>query len=323
METNLLLKTYLKRLKLPAMAREVDKVVAEASTANLPYDRFLLALAEHEVLAREQNTLRQRIRRAGFPVLKTIDSYDFTLIPTLPKVEVLHLAECRYIGEARNVCLIGNPGTGKTHLGIGLGIAACRHGYHVRFFTAAGLVNQMIEARAEHRLSRFERQLSKADLVVLDELGYVPFTREAADLLFGFCSDRYERASLLVTSNLEFEQWGEVFGDARLTGALVDRLTHRAAILPMVGESIRFRQAQARQQGAPVLAEAPMLTIEQITPAATADPVRPPGHRRRIRRATDAATAPSTADGAVEASTGLGKATGAIAAGIAPDQVPT
>ena len=322
METNLLLKTYLKRLKLPAMAREVDKVAGEASASNLPYDRFLLALTEHEVLAREQNTLRQRIRRAGFPVLKTIDSYDFTVLPTLPKVEVLQLAESRYIGEARNVCLVGNPGTGKTHLAIGLGVAACRHGYHVRFFTAAGLVNQMIEARVEHRLSRFERQLAKADLTVLDELGYVPFTREGADLLFGFCSDRYERASLLVTTNLEFEQWAEVFGDARLTGALVDRLTHRAAILPMVGESYRFRQAQARLHGSPGPAEATPVEIEQITPAAAPDPIRPPGHRRRFRRAVDEPKAHSTTADEASASEGSQEATGADAAGTTPDDRP-
>lgn len=322
METNLLLKAYLKRLKLPTMAREVDKVVTEASTANLPYDRFLLALTEHEVLAREQNTLRQRIRRAGFPVLKTIDSFDFTVLPSLPKVEVLQLAESRYIGEARNVCLVGNPGTGKTHLAIGLGIAACRHGYHVRFFTAAGLVNQMIEARAEHRLSRFERQLSKADLVVLDELGYVPFTREAADLLFGFCSDRYERASLLVTSNLEFEQWTEVFGDPRLTGALVDRLTHRAAILPMVGESYRFRQAQARHHGTPAPAEAAPVTIEQITPAAAPEPVRPPGHRRRSRRPVEESTPPVNPPAPSGESTGSLEATGAASASTGPDGHP-
>ena len=318
METNLLLKAYMKRLKLPAMAREMDKVVAEASAANLPYERFLLALTEHEVLAREQNTLRQRIRRAGFPVLKTLDSYDFAVLPTLPKVQVLQLAESQYVGEARNVCLIGNPGTGKTHVAIGLGVAACRHGYRVRFFTAAGLVNALVEARAEHRLSRLERQLAKTDLVVLDELGYVPFSREGADLLFGFCSDRYERASILVTTNLDFEQWPEVFGDARLTGALVDRVTHRATILPMLGESYRFRQAQARRQGTPGPRDCGPVTIEQITPAVAPDPVRPPGRRRRFRSVPEGTTGAAEPTGGSNASTDPLEAAGTASTSQSP-----
>lgn len=279
METNLLVKTYLKRLRLPAIARDLEKISAEATAAHLPYDRLLLSLLEQEVLMREQNTLRLRLRQAAFPVLKTFDTFDFSALPALPKAEVLRLAQGEYISQARNVGLFGNPGTGKTHLAIALGVSACRQGYRVRFFTAAGLVNLLREARAQHRLTHLERQLRKADLVILDEFGYVPFSREGADLLFGFCAERYERASLLITSNLEFQQWPEVLGDARLTAALVDRLIHRASIFTLVGESYRFRQAQARQQGLPAPPEPAPLTPEQITPAVAPQPTRP--RRRR------------------------------------------
>jgi DNA replication protein DnaC len=281
MDTNLLLKTYLKRLRLPAMARELEKIAAEAASANLVYERFLLLLAEHEVLAREQNTLRQRLRVAGFPVLKTLDSYDFSSMPSLPKAEVLRAAQGEYIAQTRNIVLAGNPGTGKTHLAIGLGIAACRQGYRVRFFTAAGLVTALLEARAENRLSRLERKLAKCSLVVVDELGYVPFSREGADLLFAFCSDRYERGALLITSNLEFDDWPRIFGDPQLTGALVDRLTHHAILWPMIGDSYRLRQAQARQQGVPGRQDPPPLRLEEITAALAPTPQLPPRRRGR------------------------------------------
>jgi DNA replication protein DnaC len=296
MDNNLLLRTYLKRLRLPAMGRELEKIAAEAASANLAYERFLLLLAEHEVLAREQNTLRLRLKAADFPVLKTLDSYDFSVMPTLPKAEVLRAAQGEYIAQARNLVLAGNPGTGKTHLAIGLGIAACRQGYRVRFFTAAGLVTALLEARAENRLSRLERKLAKCHVVILDEVGFVPFSREGADLLFAFCSDRYERAALVITSNLEFDEWPRVFGDPQLTGALVDRLTHRAILWPMIGDSYRLRQAQARRQGVPGPQDPPPVRLEEISPALAPTPQLPP--RRRGRPPASALTQTATARGA-------------------------
>lgn len=248
MDTNLLLRTYLKKLRLPTVAAELEKVSREAGAANLPYERFLLTLLEQEVLAREENTLRLRIKQAQFPLLKTLDSFDFSAIPKLDKQKVLQLAECLWIDPSDNLCLAGNPGTGKTHIATAIGIAACRKAFRVRFFTAAGLVNTLIESQAQHTLSRLERTLAKTDLLIVDELGYVPFSKAGAELLFGVFAARYERASILVTSNLEFGQWTEVFGDERMTGALLDRFTHHCHILPMLGESYRFHESQKATQ---------------------------------------------------------------------------
>ena len=248
MDTNLLLKTYLKKLRLPTVAGVLEKVSREAGAANLPYERFLLTLLEQEVLAREENTLRLRIKQAQFPLLKTLDTFDFSAIPKLDKQKVLQLAECLWIDPSDNLCLAGTPGTGKTHIATAIGIAACRQGFRVRFFTAAGLVNTLIESQSQHTLSRLERVLAKIDLIIVDELGYVPFSKAGAELLFGVFAARYERAAILVTTNLEFGKWTEVFGDERMTGALLDRFTHRCHILPMLGESFRFHESQKAAQ---------------------------------------------------------------------------
>ncbi|MBI3098184.1 MAG: ATP-binding protein [Planctomycetes bacterium] len=246
METNVLLKAYLKRLRLPTMARDFEKLAQEAAETDLPYERYLLSLAEQEALAREASALRIRLKRAQFPVLKTFETFDFSAAPGVPKQKVLQLAQGEYLAKAENLILLGNPGTGKTHLAIALGVAACRSEKKVRFATAAGLVNELLEAQAQHELSRLERQLDKFDLVVLDELGYVPFSKAGAELLFAFCAARYERKSLLVTTNLEFSDWPQVFGEERMTGALLDRLTHRCHILKVVGDSYRFRESQEK-----------------------------------------------------------------------------
>lgn len=252
METNLLVKAYAKRLRLPAIARDMDKLATEASRTNLPYDRFVLLLLEQEVLQREENALKLRLKNACFPVLKTLDTFEFTAAPKLNKAKILELAECRWIDAGENVVLVGNPGTGKSHCAVALSIAACRKEHKVRFFTAANLVNALLEAQAQHGLSRLEKHLNRFDLLVIDDLGYVPFSKAGAELLFGVIAARYERKSVLVTTNLEFSAWTEVFGSERMTGALVDRLTHKCHIVAFQGESYRFRQSQKRTKGASV-----------------------------------------------------------------------
>lgn len=253
-----MLRTYLKKLRLPTMAREFEKLAAEAARTDLPYERYLLTLIEQEILQREQNTLKIRLKRAAFPVLKTFETFDFTAAPTLCKPEVLRLADqCEWVAQAHNVIAAGNPGTGKTHVATALGIAACRQGYRVRFFTAAGLVTALSEAQAEHRLSKLQRSLEKTHLIVVDELGYVALPPEGPRLLFDFFARRYERASVLVTTNLEFSRWPEVFGgDEMMSAALIDRLIHHATILQLNGESYRFRERR-QHDAEPALASKP------------------------------------------------------------------
>jgi DNA replication protein DnaC len=241
--TALLLRANLKHLKLPTMLAECEKLAREAAANNEPYEGYLLRLTELEVAARGANALAARIRAADFPVMKDFDTYDFSALPSLPKQKVLELARGEWIEQRYNCCLIGNAGTGKTHLATALGLAACRQGQRVRFFTAAGLVNQLEEAQQQHRLDRSLGQLDRADLLICDELGYLSFSRSGAELLFQVFADRYERRSLLITSNLAFGDWGQVFQGERMTAALLDRLTHRCHIFEMNGESYRFKES--------------------------------------------------------------------------------
>jgi DNA replication protein DnaC len=239
----LLLKANLKHLKLPAMLAEYEKLAREAATGNESYDGYLLRLTELEVAARAANAVAGRIRAAGFPVLKEFDTFDFTATPALPKQKVLELARGEWVEQRFNCCLIGGSGTGKTHVATALGLALCRLGRRVRFVTAAGLVTHLEEAQQQHRLDRAQAQLERLDLLIVDELGYLSFSRAGAELLFQVFADRYERRSLLVTSNLPFGEWGQVFQGERMTAALLDRLTHRCHIFEMNGESYRFRES--------------------------------------------------------------------------------
>ena len=225
------------------MCAEFEKLAREASAANEGYEQYLLRLSELEVAARSANALRARIKQAAFPVPKDFDTYEFTSMPSLNKQKILELARGEWIDQHYNVCLIGAPGTGKTHLAIALGQAACRQGRRVRFFTAAALVNRLEEAQKQYQLDRLLTQLDKTELLICDELGYLSFSRTGAELLFQVFADRYERASLLITSNLAFSDWGQVFQGERMTAALLDRLTHRCHIFEMNGESYRFRES--------------------------------------------------------------------------------
>jgi DNA replication protein DnaC len=247
-DVNLLLKTNLKQLRLPTILAEHQKLAREAAQSNQDYLDYLLRLSELELATRASNALQARIRGAGFPVDKDLDTFDFAAAPGVNKQKVLELARCAWIQERKNCLLVGTSGTGKTHLAIALGLAACRAGLHVRFFTAAALVNRLEEARKQYALDRFLKQLDKTDLLICDELGYLSFSRSGAELLFQVFADRYERASLLITSNLPFSEWQQVFQGERMTAALLDRLTHHCEIFEMNGESFRFRQSMKKKQ---------------------------------------------------------------------------
>ncbi len=246
MSHHLLIEAHLKRLKLPAIARSYEAMAREAAAANQSFDGYLLALLEQEVRQRDENLQRSRLQSARFPAIKTLDQFDFSAVPDLNKAMVLHLAQGEYADRRENILLIGTNGTGKTHLAIGLGICACRQGRRVRFVTAPALVNELTEARQEHRLSRVEAYYQRVEVLILDEVGFVPFARDGAELFFNLCAARYERRTTIVTSNLEFSRWPEVLGDHTLAGALVDRLTHHAHIIQVNGESYRFRESLRR-----------------------------------------------------------------------------
>jgi DNA replication protein DnaC len=247
MERHTLLETDLKQLKLPTFVQNYRPFAEDATKANQGYDAFLLALAEQEVAQREANRQRQCIKAARFPLLKELADFDFSCVPSLNKQRVLDLARGEYLAKAEPILLVGNPGLGKTHVAVSLALAACRQGHRVRFYTAAGLVNELLQAQDEHRLPRLLNAALKQNLVVLDELGFIPFSPIGAQLLFQFCSTLYERVALIITTNLKFADWPQVFGDERLTAALLDRLTHRAHILDFTGESFRFRQRMQRE----------------------------------------------------------------------------
>jgi DNA replication protein DnaC len=196
------------------------------------------------MIDRERRTVERRIKEARFPVVKSLDSFDFTAIPSLNKTLVLELARSEYVGRRENVIALDNSGTGKTHIALGLGLAECQKGLPVGFTTAAALVNELHEARDEKRLQRLQRQFAGLKLLIVDELGYVPLSPTGAELLFEIFSQRYERGSIILTSNLPFDEWTGVFGSERLTGALLDRLTHHVHILEMNGDSFRLKHSK-------------------------------------------------------------------------------
>jgi len=244
----LLLGHHLKQLKLPTVLREYDKVARECARDGVDHPRYLLRLVELELIDRERRVVERRIRQARFPAVKSLDTFDFTAIAGLNKMLVLELARCEFIVRRENVIALGNSGTGKTHVALALGLAACQKGFTVAFVTAAALVHQLMEARDERRLLKLQRDLQAVKLLIIDELGYVPLSPTGAELLFEVFSQRYERGSTIVTSNLPFEDWITVLGSERLTGALLDRLTHHVQILTMNGDSYRLKQSAGRRR---------------------------------------------------------------------------
>ena len=241
-----LLKHHLKALRLPTVASECEKVAARCATDNVDHLTYLLQVLELELLDREKRSAERRLKAARFPTIKTLDTFDFAARPSVNKMLIGELVRCEYIDKRENVLLIGNPGTGKSYLATALAAEACARGYRVRFFRTTELVTALIEARNELSFLRLKAQLAKLDLLVLDELGYVPASKVGAGLLFDVISTAYERTSLIVTSNLPFESWIEVLGSERLTGATLDRLTHRCRIIETKGESYRLQDAKAR-----------------------------------------------------------------------------
>jgi DNA replication protein DnaC len=242
-----LLEHYLKQLRLPTVLREFPKLADQCAKEGATFEQFLLRLVEQEMLDRERRATERRIKAAKFPVSKSLETYDFLAIPSLNKKLVVELARCEWIGRRENVLALGNSGTGKTHIGLALGLAACQQGIRVRFTTAAALVHELIEARDEKRLLRYQRNLARQELLIVDELGFVPLSKTGAEMLFEVFSQRYERTSTLVTSNLPFAEWTEVLGSERLTGALLDRLTHHVHILEMNGDSFRLKSSRKKK----------------------------------------------------------------------------
>lgn len=244
----LLLGHHLGKLRLPTIRREWEAAAASCAKEGRDYGEFLLQLTERELIEREQRAAQRRIKAAKFPVLKTLENFDFDAQPSINEKLVRELASGGYLEARENVLLIGNSGTGKTHLASALGFAACTQGRKVRFWGATALVTHLLEARENRELKRLLAQVGKHELIVLDELGYVPFSKAGAELLFEVVSRAYERHSLIVTTNLPFEQWTEVMGSERLTGALLDRLTHRVHIIEANGESFRLRDARQHRK---------------------------------------------------------------------------
>ena len=246
----LLLDSYLKTLKLPTMRAEYKAIARKCSQANAAYEDYLQQLAELEVQRRTAMAIERRLKQAEFPMVKEMSSYRFADVPKLNKKYVLDLAKCQFLETKTNLVLTGPPGVGKTHLAIAFGREACKRGFKVKFFTASQLVNTYIEARQERIILKLEKNIQRCDLIIIDELGYIPLDRIGAEHLFGFFSQCYERTSLIVTTNLPFADWPQVFADdERLAGALLDRLTHHVHILELIGDSYRLKESLDKDKG--------------------------------------------------------------------------
>jgi len=242
------IRLYAKQLKLPSFG-EYQSLARDASESHWGYEEFLVELLKTELEHRQANQKQRLIRAARFPLIKTLDCFDFANLKNIDPVVVWDLSGNEYLRRRENIIFIGNPGTGKSHLSIALGLCACQAGFRVRFFSAPALATELVEAQENHTLTKIVKQLLKTDLLILDDLSYLSFSRHQSELLFQIISDRIERASTIVSTNLEFSRWTEFFGDAMLTAALVDRLTHRAHLLDMNGESYRLKQRRNADLG--------------------------------------------------------------------------
>jgi len=241
-----LLESNLKQLKLHQFFHEYESHARQSKEEHLDYEDYLLNLSEIECIHRQQQQLERKLKEAKFPQLKTIEETDFNLCPGISKNQMDAYQRCEYIEKKDNIILLGKHGTGKTRISIMLGIEACRRGYKVLFLTAANLVNLLIEKREEKQVTAFLSKLKKYHLLILDELGYLPFSQEGSQLLFQVFSDRYESGSMIISSNLVFKDWNSVFNDKNLTAALLDRLTHKCDIYQFTWDSIRLQESKKR-----------------------------------------------------------------------------
>ncbi len=238
------IKEISKQVRLPGIRRYMVEEIEEANTKNLSYEEFLYHLLLKEYDLRLENRMKNRIRLANFPYKKYLEDLSIEDLPHDAKKRLKVLASLDFIENGQNVILAGSPGTGKTHLAIGLGIKACLAGYQVLFATVPLLVNQLKESRSENILRRVEARFEKYDLVIADELGYISFDKEGSELLFTHLSHRAGRKSTIVTTNLSFERWDEIFLDSVMTAAMIDRLTHKSYILNMNGSSYRLKETK-------------------------------------------------------------------------------
>jgi DNA replication protein DnaC len=240
-----------RELKLPTVAREAERLAAASERQGVGHLGYLLQLLELEHEARVDRRAQRRTKEAGFPLVKTLSGFDFRRNPGLPEAQLWRLSEGSYIDVAECVLLVGDPGTGKTHLATALGVAAARQGRRVRFVTAGRLVNELVESRNAMELSRVVSRYARVDLLILDELGYLPLGKSDAELLFQVLSERAERRSLVLTTNLPFSEWTTIFPDPRLCRAVIDRLTHRSQIIDTGKTSIRLEEALRRRSASP------------------------------------------------------------------------
>lgn len=239
----------LKALKLSAMITNLDSHLRQARQDKCDYDEFLLNLTESEVQLRLENGRKRRLREAKFPLLKPLETFNFEEAQDLDVRLIKELSACEYVKESRNIIFIGKSGTGKTHLATALGMEACGQGVRTRFVTGCGLANELIEARDEKILGRLINRYAGYGLLIIDELGYVPFSKQGAELLFQVLAERHERNSVIITSNMGFGDWTQIFGDPNLTAALLDRVTHKAHIINCTWESYRLKETLKDKQG--------------------------------------------------------------------------
>jgi len=241
--TTAALRENLKALTLPAMVRGLESRLRQAQETGPGYDEFLLELTVDELQTRAENRLNRRVREAKFPLLKTLEGFDFNSVDGLDIRRIRDLSGCDYIKERRNVIFLGRSGAGKTHLATALGVEACKNNHRTRFVSGYALVNELIEARQEKGLQRLIQRYTGYELLIIDELGYIPFSKEGAELLFQILAERQEKGSVIITTNLGFADWTQIFGDPVMTAALLDRLTHRAHIVNCQWDSYRLKQS--------------------------------------------------------------------------------